>query len=340
MRTVILNEPGKLALIDRPAPHDPGPGEVLIKIRRVGVCGTDMHAFRGKQPFFTYPRVLGHELGVEVAQTGPGVTRLRAGDKCCVEPYLHCGKCIACRRGKTNCCTQMRVLGVHVDGGYCDYIVLPEAKLFPSAKLSFDELALVETLGIGAHAVDRAQLDPGETVLVIGVGPIGLSVVQFAQAAGAKVIVMDANPNRLEICRTQFPVEHLITADDKTLDTLKQITHNDLPTAVFDATGNPKSMAASFSYVSHGGKLIFVGLFPGDVSFHDPDFHKREMTLYASRNSRPADFQRIIALVESGKVNTAPWVTHRATLEKVPDVFAGWLEPDAKVLKAMIQTEV
>jgi len=340
MKGLLLAEPGLLRAGDFPEALPPGPGEALVRVHRVGVCGTDLHAFRGRQPFFTYPRILGHELGVEVLGVGVGVTSIAAGDRCAVEPYLNCGNCIACRQGNPNCCTQLKVLGVHIDGGQRERFVVPASKLHPSRTLSFDQLALVETLGIGAHAVDRAALTSGETVAVLGTGPIGLTVIQFALAAGARVIAVDINARRLAFCRERLglPADQTIdsTATPDIAARLAELTGGDFPTAVFDATGNAASMAASFNFTAHGGRLVFVGLFAGDVTFNDPNFHRRELTLLSSRNSRPEDFRRIIALCESGRVDTTPWITHRAQLDDVPDQFATWTDPSAGVLKAMI----
>lgn len=340
MKTLVLQTPGTLVAADTAPPGRPAAGQALVRVHRVGVCGTDIHAFNGKQPFFSYPRILGHELGVEVLAVGENVTNVAAGDRCAVEPYLNCGKCIACRRGKPNCCTALQVLGVHTDGGHREEILVPAAKLHPSRKLGYDQLALVETLGIGAHAVERAQLAAGETVAVIGAGPIGLSAIQFALAAGARVIVIDVNETRLAFCRDRLGIAAAELIDARSSDVvarLKELTGGDLPTAVFDATGNPKSMAASFEYPAHGGRLVFIGLFPGDVTFNDPNFHRRELTLMGSRNARPDDFGKIIALIESGKVDTAPWVTHRAKIDEVPSLFESWTRPESGVLKAMIE---
>lgn len=340
MKSVLLAEPGCLRNIELPAAPLPGTGEALVRVHRVGVCGTDLHAFRGRQPFFTYPRILGHELGVEVIAVGPEVSDIAVGDRCAVEPYLNCNRCIACRRGKPNCCSQLKVLGVHTDGGLRETFILPADKLHVSRALSFDQLALVETLGIGAHAVQRAAVVSGETVAVLGTGPIGLAVIQFALAAGARVLAVDLNSRRLAFCR-----ERLGLPADATIDTtaapdvaarLSELTGGDLPTAVFDATGSAASMTAAFNYPAHGGRLVFVGLFAGDVTFNDPNFHRRELTLMGSRNSRPEDFRHIITLIEAGRVDTTPWITHRASLDEVPDTFAAWTNPDAGVLKAMI----
>jgi 2-desacetyl-2-hydroxyethyl bacteriochlorophyllide A dehydrogenase len=337
MRTIVLQEPERFALTETDRPQTLASGEALVRVRRVGICGTDLHAYRGRQPFFTYPRTLGHELGVEIVEVCASAQGLAKGDRCAVEPYLNCNNCIACRRGKPNCCVNMRVLGVHIDGGMSEFITVPVEKLHKSDTLSLDQLALVETLCIGAHAVNRAQLEKGEQVLVIGVGPIGLSVVQFARAAGAQVIVMDTNDNRLQFCREQLGVEYSIGAGDDALTRLQKLTNSDMPTAVFDATGNPQSMQTAFNFPAHGGRLVFVGLFQGEVTFDDPNFHRREMTLLSSRNATPADFHHVISLMESGAIDTTPWITHRASPDTLLQEFPGWLQPQSGVVKAMLE---
>ncbi|MEI6232063.1 MAG: zinc-binding alcohol dehydrogenase family protein [Planctomycetota bacterium] len=340
MKTVTLERPGTFTLSDTAAPGAPATGEALVRVRRVGICGTDLHAYRGKQPFFTFPRILGHELGVEVLEVNDPASTLKAGDLCCVEPYLNCGKCIACRRGRTNCCTSLKCLGVHTDGGMREIIRLPARKLHKSEKMTLDQLALVETLGIGAHAVDRAKLEDGETVLVIGAGPIGLSVMQFAQLVpNVKLIVMDVSAERLAFCQKQFPIDKVIAAGniEKAFEELKAATNNDLPTAVFDATGNANSMMNAFRCTAHSGRLIFVGLVLGDITFSDPDFHRRELTLLATRNATASDFKRIIAQIESGSVNTTPWITHRATTDTMISQFETWLKPESGCIKALVE---
>jgi 2-desacetyl-2-hydroxyethyl bacteriochlorophyllide A dehydrogenase len=337
MKTVILDAPGQLRLTETAPPEAPGVEEALVQVRRVGICGTDLHAYRGRQPFFSYPRILGHELGVEVVAIGPEVTNVALGDRCAVEPYLDCGTCIACRRGKPNCCANLNVLGVHTDGGLRERIVVPARKLHPSTELTLEQLALVETLGIGAHAVGRAELEAGEFVLVIGAGPIGLSVIQFVQAAGARLIVLDTNRKRLDFCRRSYRVEHALDAAANPLEQVRDLTDGDLPTAVFDATGNANSMQAAFQYVAPGGRLIFVGLVQDNITFHDPDFHRREITLLASRNSTADDFRRIIGLLEAKRIDTAPWITHRVECGAVPAEFPGWLSPSSGLIKAMVE---
>lgn len=336
VRSIVLDRPGEFRLATAPWPEAPGPGEALVRVRRVGICGTDIHAFHGRQPFFSYPRILGHELGVEVVEVGANMAGLRAGDRCAVEPYLNCGECLPCRRGRSNCCAKLEVLGVHVDGGMRELIRVPAAKLHRSESMSYEQLALVETLAIGAHAVQRAGLVRGEWALVVGAGPIGLAVMQFAHLAGARVIALDISAARLAFCQAQSAVEAAVDGRGDVTATLSKLTGGNMPTAVFDATGNAQSMERSFDLPSPTGRLIFVGLVQRNISFDDPAFHRRELTLLATRNALPEDFTRIIDLIESGAIDTGPWITHRASYDELIEAFPGWLHPDSGLVKAML----
>src|SRR5687767_8509009 len=198
MKTILLEKPGHFTLTSTPEPDQPRPGEALVRVHRIGICGTDYGGFLGKMPFYSYPRIPGHELGVEVLQTGDGVTNVKPGDRCSVEPYMNCEKCFACRRGASNCCENLKVLGVMMDGGMRERFVVPAHKLHPSSQLSLDQLALVETLAIGCHAVNRGNPRQDEHVLVIGAGPIGLSTLEFVKLSGARSIVLDLNEQRLD----------------------------------------------------------------------------------------------------------------------------------------------
>jgi 2-desacetyl-2-hydroxyethyl bacteriochlorophyllide A dehydrogenase len=320
MMQIVLDQPGNFLVSNGPRPAA-APGEALVRVHRVGICGTDLHAFAGRQPFFTYPRILGHELGVEILDPGDDAGQLRAGDRCAVEPYLNCGQCIACRRGTPNCCVALKVLGVHIDGGMRPLLAVPARKLHRSESLGYDQLALVETLAIGAHAVERAAIRPDDVVLVIGAGPIGLGVSQFAALAGGTVVVMDVSKPRLTFCRDQIGVAHVVEAGPEAATQLRAIAGGDLPTVVIDATGNPTSMTATFDLVAHGGRVVFVGLFQGSLTFDDPNFHRREITLLASRNALPGTFRDVITLIESDRLDTRPWITHRLELAATPGQF-------------------
>jgi 2-desacetyl-2-hydroxyethyl bacteriochlorophyllide A dehydrogenase len=335
MLQITLEKPGQFTASDGPEPVR-APGDAIVRVRRIGVCGTDLHAFAGRQPFFDYPRILGHELGVEVVDPGDDPHGLKIGDRCSVEPYLTCGHCVACRRGKTNCCTELKCLGVHTDGGMRPLIRIPARKLHRSTRLDFDQLALIETLGIGAHAVERAEIKPDDFVLVIGAGPIGLSVIQFAMLTGATIAVMDMSEPRLRFCGEHLGVRHTVVVGGDALEKIRHVGGGDLPTIVIDATGSAKSMATTFDLVAHGGRIVFVGLFQGDVTFHDPNFHRREITLCASRNATANTFREIIQLVEAGRIDTRPWITHRFELAETPRVFPASIAGNPAVLKAMI----
>src|SRR5205823_10938384 len=207
-------------------PTAPGPGDALVRIHRIGIYGPDYSGYLGKMPFFSYPRIPGHELGIEVLAVGEGVTHVKAGDRCAVEPYINCQNCYSCRRGHTNCCENHKTLGVMCDGGMCERMILPARKLHISRKLTFEQLALVETLAIGCHAINRANPQPGEHVLVIGAGPIGLSVIEFARLTGARTIVMDMNEQRLEFVRTSMKVPDtlLVKGDGSELTAFAELT--------------------------------------------------------------------------------------------------------------------
>jgi len=339
MKAIQLQQPQSFRVIDIAEPAAPGPGEALLRVHQVGICGTDLGGYLGKMPFYSYPRIPGHELGVEVLAVGEGVTNVRAGDRCAVEPYLNCQRCHACRTGHTNCCEHNLTLGVMTDGGLTDRIVLPARKLHVSAKLGYEALALVETLAIGCHAVARGNPRPGEHVLVIGAGPIGLSVVEFAKLSGAKTIVMDMNEGRLAFVREKMGVPDTIlaTGDGKELERLAELTGGQLADVVVDATGSAKSMSQALGYCAFAGRLVYVGITQQELAFlHAPLMHRRELTLMASRNALPPDFIRIIRLIEDGLIDTGTWITHRAPMDGMIEAFPGWLKPENGVLKAMV----
>jgi 2-desacetyl-2-hydroxyethyl bacteriochlorophyllide A dehydrogenase len=336
MKTIVLEEPERLVAVESDEPGAPGPGEALVAVRRVAVCGTDLHAFLGNQTFFTYPRILGHELAVEVLETGPDVSGVSAGDTCTVEPYLDCGGCVACRAGRPNCCAALKVLGVHVDGGLRERIRVPARKLHPSKTLGLDELALVEMLCVGAHAVGRAPLEPGSRALVIGAGPIGLGVMTFARLAGAEVIALDVDPGRLEHSRRALGVEHTVTAGEGAGARVEELTGGDRADVVFDATGSPASMEAAFGHVAHGGRLVLVGHANAEITFSDPLFHGREMTLLASRNARGDEFARVIAALEEGRIDPATWISHRASFDDLIGVFPAFARREGGLVKAIV----
>jgi 2-desacetyl-2-hydroxyethyl bacteriochlorophyllide A dehydrogenase len=299
-----------------------------------------LSGYLGKMPFFSYPRIPGHELGVEVLAVGGSVTNVHAGDRCSVEPYINCQRCHACAAGHTNCCENLQVLGVHTDGGMRPRFIVPARKLHPSKMLSLDQLALVETLAIGCHAVNRGGAKKDEPVLVIGAGPIGLSTIEFVKLSGARTIVLDLNEQRLEFCRERMGVKHTIVAGTgREIEELKELTEGALAALVIDATGSNKSMSNALNYCAFAGRLVFVGITTAEVSFGHPLMHRRELTLFASRNALPPDFTRIIRLIEEGQIDTRPWITHRSAFEDLIGDFPSYVKPETGVIKAMVSVE-
>jgi len=336
MKTLVCTEPGKFEYkhMERPQLEE---GRAIIRIRRIGICGTDLHAFEGTQPYFSYPRILGHELAGELIEfdNAPG---FKIGETVSFIPYLNCGHCIACRTGKPNCCVNLKVCGVHLDGGMVEYLSVPSSSLLHGNGLDFDELALVEPLAIGAHGVKRAGVLKDEFVLVIGAGPIGLGTMEFARMEEAKVIALDVNEQRLEFCKHKLNTAYTINAlTMNVVEKLKQITDGDMPTVIMDATGNLRAINNAFQYMAHGGRYILIGLQKGDISFSHPEFHKREGSLMSSRNATRGDFEYVISSIKNGHVKPKHFITHRVHFDEVKKEFKGWLDPANGVIKATVE---
>ena len=335
MKALICTTPRQFDYINTEMPVA-AEGETLLKIERIGICGTDLHAFEGTQPYFNYPRILGHELAATIVQTkAVGFT---AGDKVTIIPYMHCGNCIACNSRKNNCCVNMRVFGVHIDGGMREFVTFPDHALLKSEGLSLDELALIEPLAIGAHVVKRANIAPNEYVLVMGAGPIGIGTAQFAKIAEAHVIVVDVNDDRLQFCKDNTSIDHAINPLKQDLmEALKQITSNNMPTVVIDATGNLDAINNAFQYLAHGGRYVLVGLQKGNISFSQPEFHKREATLMSSRNADILDFMQVMGCIKQGLIKPINYITHRVSFDELTNHFESWLDPNSKVVKAIVE---
>ena len=339
MKAIKLQEPKRLEHVEIAPPEAPGPGEALVRTHRMGICGTDYSGYLGKMPFFRYPRIPGHELGVEVLAVADDVTNVQPGQRCSVEPYMNCGKCYACRKGNGNCCATLDVIGVMVDGGLREQFVIRADKLHTSSQLSFEQLALVETLAIGCHATDRGGAGEGDHVLIIGAGPIGLSTLEFTRLTGARITVMDMVSSRLEFCRSTYNVPHTIQfkGDGSEIEAMQEITGGDMYEIVTDATGSHRSMSTALNYVAHTGSLVYVGITTEEIAFKHPVLHRPEMTIKGSRNALPADFTRIIRLIEDGTINTEPWITHRTSFDDVIGEFDSFTRPESGVLKAIIE---
>lgn len=338
MKSLVCIRPGLFEYkeIDEPALQN---NHALIKIKRVGICGTDLHAFEGTQPYFEYPRILGHELAAEIIEVDKA-TGFKPGEKVTVIPYFNCGNCIACRNGKPNCCVAVKVCGVHINGAMVECLSVPDYALVHGNSLSIDALALTEPLAIGAHAIRRAGTIKGKFVLVIGAGPIGLAVMNFAALANANVIAMETNENRLNVCRNVFEITNTINAKDATVkEQLMETTNGNMPEVVIDATGNLNAINNAFELIAHGGKFILVGLQKEKICFSHPEFHKREATLMSSRNATRQDFEQVIYSLENKLIKPENFITHYTTFNKVADEFPSWLNAGNGVIKAMVKMD-
>ena len=338
MKQIICLEPGKFEQREVPGPVAE-PGKVILKVKRIGICGTDLHAFEGTQPFFSYPRVLGHELACEIAEGQSPEIKFEAGHPVTFIPYFPCNNCIACRNGKPNCCTKIQGAGVHIDGGMTEFIQVPAYSLIDGEGLTSDELAMVEPMAIGAHAVRITEIGKDEYVLIIGAGPIGLGVMAFAKINGAKVIAMDVNDTRLEFAQEYFGVDHLINALENPMEQIAKITGNEMVTAVIDATGNKRAIEGSLEFLAHGGRITLVGIQKESFCFSHPDFHKRETTLRSSRNATREDFNHVVTNIRNGKIKVSALISHRITLNSVTDQFPLLLDPQKGVIKAIIELD-
>jgi 2-desacetyl-2-hydroxyethyl bacteriochlorophyllide A dehydrogenase len=337
MDVLVCERPGELMFTQRrkPARAD---GEVLVRPVRIGICGTDYHIYEGNQPFLSYPRIMGHELAVEVVAADPA-SGFATGQLCVVNPYLSCGRCVACRQGKPNCCVNIAVLGVHRDGGMAGLISLPPQNLIVANDLYRDECAMVEFLAIGAHAVRRGAASPGDRALVIGAGPIGLGVGLFASLSGAEVTMMDREQERLGAAEALLrPAGSILSADDAAERVLEASSGEGFD-VVFDATGSLQSIEAAFDYVAHGGRYVLVSIVKGRLSFTDADFHRKEMSLIGSRNATSEDFWRVIGAIEAGHAPAAKWITHRTTLRNAAIDLPRWARQRTGLIKAVIDAE-
>lgn len=335
MKYLVCEKPGEFVLKEKEKPKRQ-PDEALLKVKKVGICGTDLHAYTGNQPFFTYPRILGHELATVIEEIGDNEKGIKAGDNVVVMPYLSCGKCVACLRGKTNCCTRLKVLGIHTDGGMQELISVPIDLLIPAQGLNDNQMAVVEPLAIGAHAIRRANLEAGETIVVVGCGPIGIGIMKLAQLAGAIVIAIDMNQQRLDYAEEKIGIEYAILGGENAVQKVSQITKGDLASVVFDATGHKGALESGINYMSHGGRYILVGLSKGELTFTHPTIHAKETSLLCSRNATFEDFKHVISVLEKGEFPIESFITHNVDCNEMIANFDSWLDPNNGIIKATV----
>lgn len=335
MNMLVCQQPEQLIWKIREVPL-PGDDEALIKIKTVGICGTDIHAWGGHQPYFSYPRVLGHEICGEIVGLGKNIQYLKNGQQVSVIPYVACRKCPACRSGRTNCCENISVIGVHQDGGFAEYLVVPVANLLAADGIDPEAAALIEPFAISAHAVRRAVISQGDQLLVVGAGPIGLGAAAIASADGAEVVVADTCVARREHVQMQLGLDTLDPSQADFVERLRARFGGSLAQKVIDATGNPQAMNNTVNLIRHGGSIVFVGLFKGELSISDPEFHKKETTLMGSRNATEEDFAKVGRLMAQGLLSASMMLTHRYTFSTLAEVYEQEVVKNQQLIKGVI----
>ena len=336
MKQTVLVKPGRFETVDVPEPA-PAEGEALLRVHSVGICGTDVHAFAGKHALVTYPRVLGHEVGAEIVEIGPNDRGLEAGDRVAVDPYMTCGQCYPCGLGRTNCCQNLQCMGVHFDGAMRTLTTLPVSQLHKSDSLDYDNLALVEMLGVGAHGCRRAGIRAGECVAVIGAGPIGLGAMLFATYLGAEVVAIDLAPNRLAFAESMGIAHTIDASTTDPANALADLTDGRMPPVVMDATGSVGSMGQAPLLASFAGRVVFVGLSVEPLTI-DPEsvIHVKELTVMGSRNSCGI-FPEIIEMLESGGLDGSRLITRRFGPAAIEENIKFAADPANGVIKSILK---
>jgi len=320
VKVALVRRPYELELVERPMP-DPGAGEVLIRLRAAGICGSDIHGFAGRHPLMTLPRVMGHELAGEVVAVGEKVTRVSPGDHVAVDPMLRCGRCRPCRLGRYNCCERLRVLGVHADGGFAEFIALPEAQVHAlPPDLPWEVGALVEPLAVGAHGVARAGVADGDRVVILGAGTIGLAALLAAKAHQVRAAVLDILDWKLERARALGADLALNPADGDAVSRVMDFTDGQGAEVVIEAAGSPLTVASTVDYVASAGRIAIIGITDQEIPLRQSEFTRKEVDVYFSRNSLE-QFPRVIGRITRGEIDPRPMITHRFPFPKVGEAL-------------------
>jgi 2-desacetyl-2-hydroxyethyl bacteriochlorophyllide A dehydrogenase len=326
MKALLIDEPGKTSVIERERP-EPGPNEALLQVKRVGFCGSDLNTFRGLNPLVSYPRVPGHEVAAIIAELGPdGGGDFRVGQEVLVMPYTACGHCTSCRSGRTNCCQFNQTLGVQRDGAMAEFLVAPFEKLVTASKLSLTELALVEPLTIGFHAVDRGRVVRADTVAVLGCGAIGLGAIAGAAARGARVIAVDIDDDKLALARRCGAAVDIHSGRENLHDSLAQITNGAGPDVVIEAIGLAQTFQAAVAEVCFAGRVVYIGYAKAPVEYETKYFVMKELDILGSRNARQQDFVNVIRLLEGGRFPVKEVISHTTDLAGAGEILQAWSE--------------
>lgn len=336
MKALVLKTVGNFMYEERETPKCLDDG-LLVKIQAVCICGSDAGAILGKNALFTYPRVLGHETAGIVVAVGSKAEGFKIGDKVCLMPCISCGKCRACSKGHTNACAVLKLYGVQVDGGLCQYMTAPTANwLKLPENFDFISAAMIEPLAIGAHAIGKVALQEGDRVLVIGAGPIGVSVAESARIRKAKVFLADLSENRRDYVKQHFGYPVLNPSDSDYSEQLLALTENQLFDVVVDTTAAKKSMENCWRFITYSGKIVFVGICSTTLEIDGKGFHSKEPTLFVTRNSTRKDFEQVVAHITDKEFRPLDFITNRVPFESARNEIVKWVNPDYGVFKGVV----
>jgi threonine dehydrogenase-like Zn-dependent dehydrogenase len=337
MQAVILKSPGVVELGAAPLPS-PQPGEVLLRVRMVGLCGSDLNSYRGRNPLVSYPRIPGHEISATVAALGPGVPSHIAVDALVtLSPYSHCGQCASCRRARPNACKFNQTLGVQRDGALTEHIAVPWQKLLVADGLSARELCLVEPLTVGYHSADRGRVTPEDRVAVLGCGTVGLGAIAAAVHRGATVIAVDVDDAKLELAR-RAGASHLVHSRNEPLhDRLLDLTAGHGPDVVIEAIGLPETFRAAVEEAAFTGRVVYIGYAKEAVSYDTRLFVQKELDILGSRNATQQDFAGVIEILSKRTFPLEATVSKVVSMSGVPGALRDWDLDPPSVSKILVE---
>jgi len=335
MKALVLQKPGQASIETVPEPVV-AKGDVLLKVRMVGFCGSDLNSFRGLNPLVSYPRILGHEVSATVVDGGD--SRIRRGTDVALSPYTSCGHCAACRRKRSNACQFNQTLGVQRDGALCEFVAVPREKLYP-AKLTPKQLCLAEPLTVGFHAVSRGRVTADDRVAVFGCGGVGLGVIARSSFRGASTICIDVDDEKLDLARRAGGTHTINSARERIHDRLLEMTDGCGPDVVIEAVGNPATFRAAVEEVAFTGRAVYIGYAKEPVAYDTRLFVQKELDILGSRNAEPQDFAAVIRLLEAGKFPVDEAVSLTVRLDEAPSALRSWSESPSRFKKIMVNLD-
>lgn len=337
MKAIQISEPSVMKVIDMAEPQM-GDDEVLLKMKYVGFCGSDLNTYRGGNPMVKMPVVPGHEVGAEIVKVGKNVPEgLKPGMTVTVNPYTNCGKCASCRNGRVNACEHNETLGVQRWGAMCEYLSLPWEKVIPAGLLTPRTCALIEPMSVGFHAVSRAQVTDIDVVVVIGCGMVGMGAVVRSAQRGATVVAADIDDEKLALAREMGASYTINTMKDDVHARLREITSGFGPDVIIEAVGSVPTYQMAVNEVAFTGRVVCIGYAKSEVSFHTKYFVQKELDIRGSRNAQPSDFRAVIHYLERGTCPVDRLISNEVKPEQAEQAMQQWAEAPGKVFRILVE---